>query len=335
MLTLLCFSNCNEDEYNVIEVIRTPTEAEIVYPNNPETGIAYTADELIALAHDPLLENFYTKSQPVALEIKTNSKPSSVSLIIGEDANRKEITDILEDGANYIIRLNTTVEELEIEQGSVKGIAFEINYASANSRGLVQEVVTYKVNRLLDPREFNSFIFFEGLVQTFAAPGEFATLDQAGKDLSFRYTKDFSVSIWVNTTATNSDPSMIGDKDWGSGSKKGFVFAYTGADWKLNLGDGSNRVDISGKVINDGEWHLLTVTFDRDGDAILYEDLVEKNRENMSDIGDTNSAFPINVAQDGTGTYGSEYLGQTREVYIHDVALTLDELKKLFPELAN
>ncbi len=320
-------TGCEVDSHEVVNAYYVQPEAEMLYPNNPKTELPYTADELIALDHDPLKENFYTKNQNVVLKVRTNTKPESVSLINDSSDNKTAITDISEDSGAYIITLNTTVLNLGVEEGKARGIAFEITYLQENSRGLIVENITYIINRLLDPREFNSYTFFEGLVQTFNGAGEFATIDETGIDLSFRYTGDFTVSIWAKSTATNSDPSIISDKNWGSGSLPGFVFSYRGAsDWKMNIGDGSNRVDISGPAMNDGNWHLLTVTFDRDGDAILYHDLEEIERKDMSAIGDINSGFPINIAQDGTGTYGIPYLGESGEAYIHDVAMSKEEL---------
>jgi len=330
IITLLVCTNCDEDAYDVVQVQHIYPEAEMMYPYNPETGVSFTADEVLALDYNPLKEGYYTKGEQVILNVRTSTKPSKVSLIKGEDSNRMEITDVVENAGVYLITLDATLEALGVESGKTMGLAFEISYNTPSPQGLLQEHVTYKVHRRLDPRTFNSFTFFDNEVQTFTVAGDEVLLDQGGVDLSFRYEGDYSVSIWVNTTATNSDPSMIGDKNWNSGSREGFVFAFRGGDWKLNIGDGSNRVDISGTPINDGNWHLLTATFDRDGDAVIYQDLVEIDRKDMSAIGNMDSGMPIYVGQDGTGTYGKVFIGQTREVYFHDVALTKDELKKIF-----
>ncbi|MDO5977430.1 LamG domain-containing protein [Flavivirga spongiicola] len=324
----LLYVGCEVDSHEVVNAYYVQPEAEMLYSNNPKTELPYTADELLALDFNPSKENFYTKDQSVVLKVKTTTKPESVSLINGSTDNRTALTDISEDNGAYIITLNTTVLDLGVEQGKARGLAFEITYPAVSSRGLMVENVTYKVHRLLDPREFKSFTFFDGLVQTFNGIGEKALIDESAVDLSFRYDEDFTVSVWVNSTTDNSDPSILGDKDWGSGGNKGFVFAYRGnSGWKINIGDGAgNRVDISGNAINDGNWHLLTVTFDRDGDAVLYEDLVEIERKDMSAVGNMDSGLPIYVAQDGTGTYGIPYLGMTREVYFHDVAMSKEEL---------
>ncbi|MBI9063350.1 MAG: LamG domain-containing protein [Marinilabiliaceae bacterium] len=333
ILSFLLFNSCEEDPYSVIDQQRIHPEAEMQYPNNPETGLPYTADELLELDFNPLKEGFYYKDQPVELKVRTTSKPSSVFLIIGEDTdgNREELTEISGEAGNYTISLNSTVQEIGVEQGKTLGIAFEIHYASSNTRGLVKEHVTYKISRYMDPREFNTYEFFKGQVNTFATTADGIKLDQSSDDLSFRYDNDFTVSIWLNTTASNSDPSIISDKDWGYGGNAGFIFAYIGYNWKLNLGDGAgNRVDLSGPAVNDGKWHLLTATFDRDGDVVIYQDMVEIARKDMSSFGSMDSGLPIYIGQDGTGKYSKPYMGKTREVYFHDVALTKSEIEKFY-----
>ena len=145
-------------------------------------------------------------------------------------------------------------------------------------------------------------------------------------DLSFRYTEDFSVGLWVNTTATNSDPSIIGDKDWGSGTNKGFVFAFLGDNWKLNAGGNGNRVDLSGNTINDGEWHFLMATFDRDGNVTIYQDGILLGSADMSALTDMNSGLPIRLGQDGTGLYGDWFEGKLGETYIYDYVLTPEQV---------
>jgi len=153
-----------------------------------------------------------------------------------------------------------------------------------------------------------------------------------GGALDFRHAGDFSVSCWVKTTATNSDPSIVGDKNWGSGSSQGFVLAYLGSNWKLNAGDGSNRIDITGNDINDDNWHLLVATFDRDGNATIFQDGVSIGTADMSGIGTMNSTFPINIAQEGTGSYGQWFQGNVANTMIFDYVLTSSQVTTLYNE---
>lgn len=150
--------------------------------------------------------------------------------------------------------------------------------------------------------------------------------------LDFRHEGDFSIACWVKTTSTLSDPAILSDKNWGGGGNKGFILSFIGEKWKMNAGDGSNRIDITGKKINDGKWHLLVATFDRDGDATIYQDGVAVGNTSMTEIGNMNSTFPINIAQDGTGSYGKWFEGSVAKTLIFDYALTSSEVMTLFKE---
>jgi hypothetical protein len=164
--------------------------------------------------------------------------------------------------------------------------------------------------------------------------GEYSTIVDNDGLLNFRHDQDFSLAVWVNTTATNSDPSIIGDKDWGSGGNKGFVVAFTGEKWKINIADGNgNRRDADGNAINDGEWHLLMVTFDRDGEMIAYQDGVPVSAVDMSAVGDMNSGLPIRIAQDGTGSYGHFFEGKVGRSILFDYVVSPEQALDLFEEL--
>src|SRR5690606_40768052 len=61
-------------------------------------------------------------------------------------------------------------------------------------------------------------------------------------------TNDFSVAFWVkvnNTVIPSGDPVILGNKDWGSGSSRGFLIGLDGADsqgshmWTVNAADGN------------------------------------------------------------------------------------------------
>ena len=93
-------------------------------------------------------------------------------------------------------------------------------------------------------------------------------------DLDFGASQDFSVECRIRTTLA-ADVAIVGNKDWDSGNLDGFVFSFkfaNGPEWKINVGDGSNRVDIDGGSVADNQWHTLTATFDRDGMLRIYEE---------------------------------------------------------------
>lgn len=136
-------------------------------------------------------------------------------------------------------------------------------------------------------------------------------------DPNFGTTTDFTVEFRVRSFGWDGDPAIISDKDWDSGGNKGFVIAFNGASIKMNIGDGTNRADINGaKPMNDGQWHHVLSSFDRDGVASLYFDGELVGTRSMATIGDINSPYNLNIGQDGTGNYAESYSinGATCEV---------------------
>mgnify|MGYP006088582557 FL=1 len=135
--------------------------------------------------------------------------------------------------------------------------------------------------------------------------------------------QDFSVEIRVRTTET-PDVAMIGNKDWDTGLNPGFVFSFeypNGPSWKVNVGDGSSRADANGSAgVDDGQWHTLSVTFDLDGMMRLYTDGVFVSEEDMSGVGNLNTASGLMMGADLNGAY--QYNGSLAEVRIWETLLS-------------
>ena len=145
---------------------------------------------------------------------------------------------------------------------------------------------------------------------------------QFENDLTFGTTLDFTIELLVRSEGWSSDPSIISNKDWGSGSNPGFILAGKGdgTTWKFNIGDGSNRIDLDGGIINDGLWHHIAITYDQDGPKKLYHD-GEVMEESSTILGNINSTLDLAIGQDGTLNYGAFFPGQISEVRIWGLAL--------------
>ena len=113
---------------------------------------------------------------------------------------------------------------------------------------------------------------------------------------NFGNDQDFTIECRIRTDVSG-DFAIVGNKDWDSGVFKGFVFSFkfpSGPEWKVNIGDGTNRVDLNtGGEIADNEWHTLSVSFDRDGWMKMYQDGVLLDSADISFIGniDTNEGL--------------------------------------------
>jgi len=134
---------------------------------------------------------------------------------------------------------------------------------------------------------------------------------------NFGSTQDFTIECRVRTNTTG-DVAIIGNKDWGSGNNAGFVFSFkypAGPEWKVNIGDGTNRADINtGGFIADNQWHTLSVSFDRDGYMKMYEDGILLDSTDISAVGDITTNAGLFFGMDINQSYA--YNGSIAEVRV-------------------
>lgn len=144
-------------------------------------------------------------------------------------------------------------------------------------------------------------------------------------DFNFGATQDFSVECRIRSTIPG-DVGLLGKKNWSSGYNKGFVFSFqpSNSNFKVNVGDGTNRIDVNAGEITDNEWHTLSATFDRDGLLKVYVDGVEKGSASMTTIGDINNDFPFTIGADGN--FNWKYKGYVAEVRLYDTLLEASEI---------
>jgi len=146
----------------------------------------------------------------------------------------------------------------------------------------------------------------------------------------------FTIETWVKAGVNSSDPSIIGDKNWDSGGLPGFTICRSGSTWKINIANQkSERYDIgSTKVLEDGNWHHLAVTFDKTKVCTIYQD-GEKVAESVLTYKDgDNMASPYDylcLAQDGSQVYGGgapNWAGSFNEVRIWTDVLSAETIQK-------
>lgn len=143
---------------------------------------------------------------------------------------------------------------------------------------------------------------------------------------NFGANQDFTIEFWVKPNASySSDPVMISNKNWANGKNKGFVFSgYSGQTFKMNIGDGTNRIDLVGGKVETNKWKHIAASFDRDGLVTLYEDGVPVTFAKMNTIGNIDSGLPLTLNQDGTNTYGINLAASYKDVRIWKSALPND-----------
>jgi len=146
----------------------------------------------------------------------------------------------------------------------------------------------------------------------------------------------FTIECWVKAGANDSDPSIIGDKNWDSGGYPGFTICRSGNTWKINIANqASQRYDIgSSKALEDGNWHHLAVTFDKTSTCAVYQDGVKVNESALTYKATDNMASPYDylcLAQEGTQVYSGgapNWAGSFNEVRIWTDVLTPETIQK-------
>lgn len=155
-------------------------------------------------------------------------------------------------------------------------------------------------------------------------------------DLNFGAETDFTVSFWVKFNQPwRADPIFIGNKSWESGGNVGWCIA--GGDgkpiWQWNFRGktaGRRDFDPSGPATNDGQWHLITITHDRRGAAVFYQDSKEIGEVDIAGCGSLDSGLPIQLGCDGTGKYPLNVDAQFDDLRVWRRALWPGEVQKLF-----
>ncbi|WP_316794140.1 alkaline phosphatase family protein [Pedobacter frigoris] len=105
------------------------------------------------------------------------------------------------------------------------------------------------------------------------ASGQYAYSDSSF--YSYDKWRRFTVECRIKVDGTlSSDPAILGNKDWNSGTRPGWVVFVNGQSWGFNAGDGTRRIDpkLTTPVLSDGKWHHIAVTVNRNSTVKLYQD---------------------------------------------------------------
>lgn len=163
----------------------------------------------------------------------------------------------------------------------------------------------------------------------------FVTLG-SNADLPFLDAGDLTFAFWMRTEGVNSDPAVIGTKNWNSGNNTGFIIGTQGdgrLEWNYKrAGDTRKDLDALGQGLATAFWNHVVVVFNVTGDAVSYVNGTEIDRRPIGpgtgELSDPTLA--LNIGQDGTGTYGANWNGIIDEFAVWSRALTAAEVTNVF-----
>ncbi len=169
---------------------------------------------------------------------------------------------------------------------------------------------------------------------------------------------DFSVEIWVQTTAKNNEFQVIAsNKDWNSGEIKDFTdnryfgFSRTSGinkgwaivcqpdgSWAWNIGNGKYRKDYRPTAprqkINEGEWHQIAFTINRaDNEARLYFDGLNVAIYYMGPVINLDSNLPIALGTDPIADKDTPIFdGAIDEFQVYNHVLSANDIAKKYKQ---
>lgn len=249
-----------------------------------------------ALGRKPFTYQWYQGTTPVGANSGTLSFASAAP---GNSGDYK-VTIANSDGNVTSVVATVTVFSGTITQDLVTHLTFDgdLNDTSGKSHnGTAVGNIPFGTGQIGQGAGFST---------TVANGRNYITLG-APTDLNFG-TGDFTISFWIKYTERHSDPSVIANKDWGSGGNQGWVFAPSGTGLKWNVADSTRtRKDSPGLgTLNDGKWHHYITTFHRADRATTFIDGVQVNTVDISSMTqtvDTPTGLAVNIGEDGTGLY--------------------------------
>lgn len=158
--------------------------------------------------------------------------------------------------------------------------------------------------------------------------------------LQFGKDRDFTFALWFRTDQIQIGSSpFLGNKDVDDREQPGIVFRSNtisdhGNGMGLMINDAVSRhVIYPLEYLPDNQWNFAAITYDRDGDAILYLGFPDGKlafiAERMGKSEDMNS-LDWYLGQDGSGVNENHFTGDLDELMIWDRALDCEEVYKLF-----
>jgi hypothetical protein len=165
-------------------------------------------------------------------------------------------------------------------------------------------------------------------------------------DIEWIYSNSWSFSIWVNATNTTGGNAAIGNKDWTKYAYVGWLVENDTANWLTWTPDGVLYKTIGNFNWNDGNWHHLAATFDRNVNLVVA--YVDGNETGASALGITGleslTPDPSTLQYNGnvnctlvgaTGGLDGQYAGALDDVGMWQRPISEAEVKAIYQSGTN
>lgn len=158
-------------------------------------------------------------------------------------------------------------------------------------------------------------------------------IDNSSGDFSFS-SNDFTISVWFKTTSTPSVYQTLFSRYDNTISEKSYLLAVDSSGHLKFVGSGDGIIDdvslTSTKAVNDGNWHLVTVTR-RAAEYSLYVDEAIADQDLLGPVVLFGSSAPILIGNASESTpYDSSWDGYIDDVVVYNYALSDAEVSKRY-----
>jgi hypothetical protein len=143
--------------------------------------------------------------------------------------------------------------------------------------------------------------------------------------------QDFSYSVWLKRSGSSTS-SFVLSKGAGSEGDTGYslvMSAGTTPIAELSKPGEASRLLIAGSPLTDTNWHLITATFQRGSQGILYVDGLEQTSVSITSYNvDLTNSKPLVIGAYSSGATG--FAGTLDDVRLYRGALTPSDVSQLF-----
>ena len=256
-----------------------------------------------AMGRPPLNYAWSHDGAPVGGNTSTLTLPSTVA---GDSGQYRVVVGNVTGSVTSSIAVLTVVSG-PITSSLVAHLKFDGNYNDSSGRGNNATAVgspTFNPNGRVG--QAFQYTTIGGIEQHYATLGY-------PDDLKFGSATDFTISFWskIAPGTKSSDPALVANKDWDSGSNPGYVLGVQGNnnfEWNYREESPNTRKDFDSAVnMTDGQWHHVIFSVQRgvfartviDGNLVDTRTIVDAGNSPSS----IDTALAVNIGQDGAGDY--------------------------------
>ncbi|MEI8339726.1 MAG: LamG-like jellyroll fold domain-containing protein [bacterium] len=166
--------------------------------------------------------------------------------------------------------------------------------------------------------------------QAFNFDGQADYIDM-GNSNSLKITNNITMSAWVKPAESGSGWKTIITNQWDYARQSGILVSMSGSTGRVHvaLSNGTGIDSVDGQTsINDGSWHLVTVTF-TSGEVKIYVDGLIDTDYNSSFTSIAYNSNNLTIGKNSEASY-EYWTGLIDEVMIFSRTLAAQEIKSLF-----